>query len=189
MATAEAGQLRALVAANRRPDDPRRAMAVHADPVWGGPELLEGADVSIRVVACASPLAVREAMLEHERRDELLLLLTPCTGTDLGLDVRARLVKGDVLAIDPFSSVLALFRASILDPQLEERHRWVIEELIALAPTGGWPERQPLGGVLDADTAWRAWEELRLGIRQHPAGLADVLAVGTAAGAAGARGA
>jgi len=178
MPRADAAQIRALIAANRRPDDRRSALAVHADPDWSGPDVLDGPDASVRVVPCRSPLAVREALLDHEQRaGELLVLLTPCSGGDLGLDVRARLVKGEVLPLDPFSSVLALFRASVLDPQLVTE-RWLIDDLIALAPAGGWPHRQPLGGVLDADLAWRAWQHARLGLSDPPDGIPTVLALG-----------
>src|SRR6266508_693461 len=131
---------------------------------------LVAADNRMRVVACASPLAVREALLDQEQHaGELLVLLTPCSGGDLGLDVRARLVKGEVLAIDPFGSVLALFRASVLDPQLVAE-RWLIDDLIALAPAGGWPDLKPLRGVLDVDLAWRVWQQARLGLSDPPDG-------------------
>ena len=177
MARADAAQLRALIAANRRPDDRRRALAVHADPDWAGPELLDGPD-PVRVVACRSPLEVREALLNQEQRPgELLVVLTSCSGGDLGLDVQARLVKGEVLPLDPFSSILALFRASVLDPHLVAE-RWLIDELIALAPVGGWPDQAPLGGVLDDETAWRAWQKARLGLAEPPAGITGVLALG-----------
>jgi hypothetical protein len=178
MPRADAAQIRALVAANRRPDDRRSVLAVHADPDWSGPDVLDGPDASVRVVPCRSPLVVREALLDHEQRaGELLVLLTLCSGGDLGLDVRARLVKGEVLPLDPFSSVLALFRASVLDPQLVTE-RWLIDDLIALAPAGGWPDRQPLGGVLDADLAWGAWQHARLGLADPPDGIPRVLALG-----------
>ena len=178
MPRADAAQIRALVAANRRDGDRRTALAVHADPVWSGPDVLDGPDNRMRVVACASPLAVREALLDQEQHaGELLVLLTPCSGGDLGLDVRARLVKGEVLAIDPFGSVLALFRASVLDPQLVAE-RWLIDDLIALAPAGGWPDREPLGAVLDIDLAWRVWQQARLGLSDPPDGIPAVLALG-----------
>jgi hypothetical protein len=178
MPRADAAQIRALVAANRRPDDRRSVLLVHADPDWSGPDVLQGPDASMRVVPCHSPLAVREALLDHEQRaGELLVLLTLCSSGELGLDVRARLVKGEVLPLDPFNSVLALFRASVLDPQLVTE-RWLIDDLIALAPAGGWPGRQPLGGVLDADLAWHTWQNARLGLPDPPAGIPAVLALG-----------
>jgi len=175
MPRADAAQIRALVAANRRADDRRGALALHADPVWSGPDVLDGPDARMRVVPCRSPLAVREALLDQEQHaGELLVLLTPCSSGDLGLDVRARLVKGEVLPLDPFGSVLALFRASVLDPQLVAE-RWLIDDLIALAPAGGWPDPEPLGGVLDIDLAWRVWQQTRLGLSDPPDGIPAIL--------------
>src|SRR5262245_15521814 len=124
MARADAAQVRALVAAYRRPDDHRRALALHADAEWSGPDVLDAGGTAVRVVPCRSPLAVRAAFVDHTSSDELLVLLTPCSGSDLGIDVRARLVKGDVLPLDPYSSVLALFHATVLDPQLVAE-RWL----------------------------------------------------------------
>jgi PglZ domain len=178
MPRADAAQIRALVAASHRPDDRRSALAVHADPDWSGPDVVDGLDTPLRVIPCRSPLAVREALLNHEERvGELLVLLTPCSGADLGLDVRARLVKGEVLPLDPFGSVLALFRATVLDPQLVTE-RWLIDDLIAIAPSGGWPDRQPLGGVLDINRAWEVWQHARLGLPDSPDGVDAVLALG-----------
>lgn len=174
----DAAHLRALIVAYRKADDRRTTLAVSTEPEWAGPELLHGPGPPARVVACRSPLAVREALVNHgDRTDELLVLLTPCSGSELGLDVRARLVKGDVLPLDPFASVLGLFGATVLDPLLVVQ-RWLIEDLIALAPPGGWADRKPLGGVIDVDLAWRTWHEARLGLVDPPSTVADVLALG-----------
>lgn len=175
MATADAAQLRAVIAA-LRPDDRRTVVAIRAEPRWQGPDVLDGTP-PIRVVPVASPLAAREAVLRHEDRNdgELLVLLTQCGAADLGLDLRAQLVKGDLQSLDPFSSVLALFRAKVLDPALAEQ-RWLIEELIAIAPPSGWRERAPLGGVLTIDTAWTSWQSARLGLDDTPASVVDVIA-------------
>jgi len=177
MARADAAQVRALVAAYRRPDDHRRALALHADAEWSGPDVLDAGGTAVRVVPCASPLTVRAALVDHRADEgELLVLLTQCSGSELGLDVRARLVKGDVLPLDPFGSILALFHATVLDPQLVSE-RWLIDDLVTLAPSGGWA-RQPLVGVLDADLAWQTWHEARLAVIHEPADLDGILALG-----------
>jgi hypothetical protein len=171
---ADQAQVRAMVAAYAPGEDGGRALALCADAEWAGPENLDVGSRSVRVKACAAPLAVREALLDHDAKDRLLVLLTPCSSSDLGLDVRLRLVKGDVLPLDPFVSVLALFGASVLDPELAHQ-RWLIDDLIALAPATGWAERLPLGGLLDVDVAWRAWHAARLGFDSEPADLAGVV--------------
>ncbi len=178
MPTTDPAQVRALVAA-LRPQDRRTVLAIRADPVWSGPEVLGGSP-SIRVVPVQSPLAAREAMIRHEDRGdpgELLVLLTQCAAVDLGLDLRAQLMKGDVQSFDPFSSVLALFQARLLDPALAEE-RWLIEALISLAPATGWKDKAPLSGVLTMEDAWSTWQEARLGEPSVPTALLEVLALG-----------
>ncbi|MCB0954592.1 MAG: BREX-2 system phosphatase PglZ [Acidimicrobiaceae bacterium] len=178
MPAADAQQLLALVNSVRRQEDRRLAIAVRVDPVWAGPDTLDG-PVPIRIVPCPSPLAVREALAEHERtdNDQVVMLLTGCGDSELGPDVVARLAKGRVVSLDPFTSVLGLFRAAVLDPALTRSERWLVDELIELAPPGGWPREAPVPGVLDLETAWRAWHGARLGFTDIPATLTDVLAV------------
>jgi hypothetical protein len=182
MPTVDPQQLRALVAAVIHPDEKRRILAVQSDSPWTGPDLIDG-PIPVHVVDGPSPLAVRAALVDHDAddrpggaADRITAVITPCNGRDLGIDVLARLVKGRVLPVDPFSAVLALFGAKVLDPTLVRDTRWMLDDLIALAPPGGWPDR-PTGGVLDADTAWDVWHRERLG-RPVPADLDSVLAFG-----------
>lgn len=185
MLRTDAAELRALLAAYHRPGDRRRALAVAAEPTWAGPETIKASGTTAWVVAARSPLAVRAALLDAQRRadqrqasDDVLVVLTDCSGGELGLDVRARLAKGDVVPLDPYASVQALFRAEALDPRLVAE-RWLIDELIGLAPADGWPERQPPSGVLGAELAWQTWHELRLHVTEQPTDIAGVLALGT----------
>jgi hypothetical protein len=178
MPAADAQQLRALVSTVRRTDDRSLAIAVRADPVWTDAPVLDG-DVPVTVKACGSPLAVRAALAEHERTggDTTLVMLTNCGDSELGPDVMARLVKGRVVSLDPFAAVLGLFRATILDPALTRQERWLVDDLIALAPSGGWPNERLIANVLDIDTAWRVWHAARLGVSKPPETLTEVLAL------------
>jgi hypothetical protein len=178
MPAADAQQLQALVNAVRRGDERRLAIAVRAEPVWTGPAVLDGPTM-VHVVPCGSPLAVREALAIHERavHDEVLVMLTSCSDGELGPDVVARLAKGRVVSLDPFAAVLGLFRATVLDPALTRSERWLVDELIELAPAGGWPRDLLIPGVLDIDTAWRAWHRQRLGVSSIPETLADVFTI------------
>ncbi len=187
MLRADPAQVRALVSAYHGRGDTKGVLALRAEPDWPGPELLDlGDGVAARVVACPSPLAVREALVDHDRRDgELLVVLTPCEGPDLGLDVRARLVKRDVVPPDPFLSVCALFGVTVIDPLLAGE-RWLVDDLIALAPPGGFLDRRPFSGVLDIDLAWRTWHQYRLRLDTEPRGVADVLALAAPADVAAA---
>lgn len=169
--------MRALVAAYvpRGPDG--CALALRADALWTSPERFDAEGYSVRVAPCPGPLAVREALANHTDPNELLVLLTPCSGSDLGLDVQARLVKRDVLPRDRYVSVLALFGATVLDPELVD-DRWLLDDLVELAPAPGWRDRPTLGDVLDADTAWRAWERVRLGIDDPPVDAEGLIRLG-----------
>jgi hypothetical protein len=165
--TADQGRVRGLVAANP-PDDRHRVLAVRAEPVWTGPAVLQVGPHTVRVLTARSPLAVRDVLLDQEHRPgEVTVVLTPCTGSELGLDVRLRLVKSDVLTLDPFAALLAVFSARVLDPQLV-KHRWLVDDLVGLAPANGWVGPAPVGGVLDAELAWRTWEQARLGVNETP---------------------
>ena len=160
MATLEATQLRALVAAVHRPGDRRRVIAVRAEAVWDGVDVIDG-EPPLQVVACPSPLAVRAAVADFVGNGNdgasVLAVLTPCSERDLGPDLLARCIKGRVLSIDPFSAVMALLRATTIDPLLV-RERWLIDDLVAIAPTGGWPDERPVNGVLGLDLAWSVWQ-------------------------------
>jgi hypothetical protein len=128
-------------------------------------------------------LAAREAVVRHaERGDsgELLVLLTQCGSADLGLDLRAQMLKGEVQSFDPFTSALALFRAKVLDPALA-RERWLIEDLISLAPANGWGDKAPINGVLTFEAAWATWQEARLGEAAVPESLSELLELGESA--------
>jgi hypothetical protein len=177
MLTADPARIRAVVASQLRTDDRRTVLAIRAEPRWNGPDLLEGKP-PVRVVPVSSPLAAREAVVRHgetgKDSGELLVLLTNCTSADLGLDLRARLIRGEVQSFDPFNSALALFKAQVLDPTLA-KERWLIDELIDLAPPSGWALNAPLNGVLTADLAWAAWQGARTGVAQVPSTLRELL--------------
>jgi len=190
MAGVDAQQLRALVGAVHRADDTRSVIAVRADAGWAGPEILEG-EHPVRVLGCASPLAFRAALADHEDHDhpEVLAILTSCSDGELGPDVLARLAKGRVLSIDPYSAVLGLFHGTVLDPALTRDDRWLIDELIELAPPGGWPSERLVGSVLDVDTAWAVWHRARLDLPKVPDTIVEVLRVAEQPGIAGRLGA
>src|SRR5262249_51518066 len=145
MTTLDAQQLRALVAAVYRPGDRRRVIAVRAEAAWDGADVIDG-EPSVQVVQGPSPLAVRAAVADFAGNGNdgasVLAVLTPCSERDLGPDLLARCIKGRVLSVDPFSAAMALFRATTIDPLLV-RERWLIDDLVAIAPPGGWPDERP----------------------------------------------
>lgn len=130
-----------------------RVVAVQTTGSWAG-----GADIQVdghawRVVPAASQLAVREALVAHEEAgsDDRLIVLTPLDTLELGMDVRARLVKQRVFTLHAWELLNDLFRARAVDPRVA-RLGWLGDVLLEQAPPSGYPPAP--GGVLDLETAW-----------------------------------
>ena len=99
-------QVREQVAAVRQKVRDAQVVGIRAD-AWDGPDTIEIADRSFRVVVCQSPLHVREELLElHDGAG--LVLLTPLSEQELGADVVARLAKRQVFDIDTWRIALDL---------------------------------------------------------------------------------
>src|SRR5215831_17895233 len=93
-------------------DDAARArytsgvLGVRAQPQWPGPAAFTHREVAVRVVACESAPAVREAIAARER-DHWLVLLTDRPDEDLGAGIRAHLVGNRLRTPDPWAAVRA----------------------------------------------------------------------------------
>ena len=156
---ASAAELRALVADLVRREQAQsgeslgyRVIGIHASPTWTGDGVVANGE-AVDVVACASVLALREALLEYEDSDRRLVVLTDRTEKELGLDVVARLARRRLHRLDPWETVKRLFRASRLDPRLAKAPA-LADALIAVAPPDGYPPVP--AGMLDRETALRA---------------------------------
>ena len=181
--TADLPQLRAQLGALAARNSRQGAVAVRAAAAWSGPAEFELDGRRVRVVACRSPLDVRTALdVEGGTTDgapsgtALLALLTPCDEHALGTDVLARLIGQRVWTLDPFEAMPALFSAKVADPLLV-RERWLIDDLIAVAPSGGWPVLRPLNGVVSLETAFQAWQSERLALATTPSSVDEVVAL------------
>jgi hypothetical protein len=129
-----------------------QVIGLQADPAWTGPATLEVAGRKVSVAGCVSSLAVRAAIAEHSG-DGPLVILTDLDVSELGAEVRAKLAKHRLVALNQWQAALSLFRATRLDPRLAGRHT-LAEGLIELAPPGGYA---PAGaGFLDLATVRRA---------------------------------
>ncbi len=126
---------------------------VRLQGTWGGKGDLLVDGNPWAVVQARSQLAVREALVAHAERaaDARLVILTPLDTLDLGLDVRARILKHQVLEVHAWELLAELFRARAVDPRLAKL-RWMADVLVELAPPGGYPPAP--SGVLDLETAW-----------------------------------
>ena len=137
-----------------------RVIGVRAQPVWeSGPLLVDGEPV--RVVGCASALAVRAELAERDDPSEWLVILTDRGARDLGVDVLGRLARRRLHTLEPWMAVAASFNAQGIDPAL----RAVPELAAALLehrPQSGYSPTP--GTVLDRDTGWLAFCQHVLGL-------------------------
>ena len=94
-----------------------------------------------------------------------LVLVTPLSDSDLGLEVISRLDGTRVQDLDPWDEVKYRFAASQLDPRVAT-HQWMASEVLEAAGASPAPVT---GGVLDLDRLWA--ELLRpLGIAARASG-------------------
>jgi hypothetical protein len=129
-------------------------LALRAQPSWSGPAELEiatttGESRRVLIRACVSPLAVRDACVERQP-DELLIVLTDSSDADLGLGILSRCFDQRVVAPSMWEAVKEAFSARQIDSVLA-RMTWVAEPLVSLAPAGGWPVAST--GLLTRDHA------------------------------------
>jgi hypothetical protein len=138
-------------------------LGVQARREWTGPTTFEHAGVPVRVVACESALAVREALLDRDPAG-WLVVLTDRDESDLGHGLLGRLVWQRLRRPDPWDAVRHRFAASGLDPALTtgRQHRDLATGLLAAAPPDGWPPAP--GGVLTRDHALAAAARSHLGL-------------------------
>jgi hypothetical protein len=142
--------------------DLRRAIGIKTTAPWTGADSLEIAGRAYRVVQADSPLQAREALLELDRDEALhLVLLTRVDEHTLGLDVAARLTRGQVLPIQPWQIVLERFQAQRADPRVK-RISWMARVLLEANPAGALPAAP--AGTLDETTSWGVALQALLGL-------------------------
>ncbi|MDQ2694899.1 MAG: BREX-2 system phosphatase PglZ [Pseudomonadota bacterium] len=160
-----AAQVAALL--RRRPE--ARVLGIHAPGGWGGGDHLAVNGERLPVAFCRSRLEIsqRLAALDDAGR---LVLLTPLSQQELGLDILVRLDRRRLAGMDPWEMVRQAFRASHIDPRLPMQD-WLAQALLAAADgTAAAP-----GGWLDADRAWRAVLDHRLGLDNGRPDAADLI--------------
>ncbi|PWJ48440.1 PglZ domain-containing protein [Quadrisphaera granulorum] len=161
-------------------DDARRhkyvdgVLGVRASPSWAGPETFNHEGVPVRVVACRSTLAVREALLGRSR-GRWLVLLTDRDELDLGAGVLTHLVGHRLRTPDPWDAVRHSFSATGIDPTLTggAGARDLALGLLTATSVDGWPAAR--GGVLTRDHALAAVAVQHLGWSGGSPDLAAVL--------------
>ncbi|MSW41014.1 MAG: BREX-2 system phosphatase PglZ [Actinobacteria bacterium] len=139
-----------------------RVLALRASPSWHGPDhVIVGGD-RVLVRGCGSALAVREAMLEREPSD-WLVVLTDRPSDDLGLTLLARMLHQQVEPIDVWHTVPGLFEARSAAPELRALGPWVAAALVEHRPVSGYPVAP--AGVVTRDHALRMLTAAVTGLR------------------------
>lgn len=103
-------------------------------PRWDGPRDVELDGTSVRVVPCASVLAVLDAV-SHTEDNLLTVVYTNLHEGDLGDAVLARMHRASLLDADRNTQLKDELDARFLDPRIY-RQPWLVDALIALANAG-----------------------------------------------------
>ena len=172
--TARRPVLEALLGVAREKGWTHGVLGVRARPEWSGPATFVVDGTATRVVACASTLAVREALLGRAP-GEYLVVLTDREESELGAGVLSHLIFHRLRTPDPWDAVRQQFAATGLESALTRGAgaRDVATGLLAAEPPGGWPPA--VGGILTRDHALGALARHHLGWTQ-PFDLQGVLA-------------
>jgi hypothetical protein len=166
--------LRALLDQARNKNYASGVLGVRARPEWPGPASFSHDNVPVRVVPCVSALAVREALLEREY-GQWLVVLTDRADDDLGAGVLGHLVWNRLRTPDPWDAVRLRFAATGVEPALTDTSgdREIAAGLLAAAPPSGWPPAP--GGVLTRDHALGAVAAGHLGLNDPVVDATSVL--------------
>lgn len=109
-------------------------IGVLAQAAWTHGDLDDGVG-SVRVIPCATPLAVREALWEQRPTDaaDTLVVLTPLPEAELGTDVLSRFVRPRLLYLSSWNAVCQRFGVRQLDPDYgTSALAWMAEALLAV---------------------------------------------------------
>jgi hypothetical protein len=150
--TLSSQQLRSLVEDRWKQDETALAVGLHVARPWKSPKFVELDVGKVHVVRADTVFQIREALLDAERSNARIILLTTLRQGDLGNDLVARLARSRLFAIDHWASLCSLFKTKELDRSVCDSS--LAEALLECAPVDGYPPVS--AGVLDAGTVWRA---------------------------------
>jgi len=126
---------------------------------WQGRETLTIAQETWRVAQCDSVLELREQLSSDASSP--LIVVTPLATTEVGDDVRARLYKQRLLTVDPWTLLIARFKARQVDPALRRQPELAEAALDALGQAEPLPAAS---GVLTPEAVWQVVVRHRLGL-------------------------
>jgi hypothetical protein len=143
-------QIRAWVAALRKKVVDARAIGISSPGRWTGQGFRQSGDERYVIVQCDSPLAMRLALRDLPE-NATTVLITSLDDSELDEDIRVRLAKRKLFALDNWQIVKSLFDARSIDPRVTW-YPWLAEELLTQAPDEGYAPTA--GGFLDAERVW-----------------------------------
>jgi hypothetical protein len=155
------GEIRTQIATvlEREPDARVFGLSTPAAGSWPATITVNTREFSI--LYCDSALAFRQALQAARGNGAGLVVLTPLAERALGADVLARLARGRLFHVRQWEMVRHAFRALSVDPRLAP-YGWMAELLIEHMPPEGYAPAP--SGVLDAETAWRTFLRVSLGL-------------------------
>lgn len=157
----------------RDADADRIALLLHDAPALD-PMIETIAGHEVKLVCCASELAVREALVRHEGAEKLVMLLCFKESPRLGKDVLARLWKNEVRRISPWRTLQQLTDVQSIDPRVTRNQgRWLPNALLECHEA--FREHIRFGEVLDLETAWLALARGYLGYTESSLELPELL--------------
>lgn len=145
-------QLKSIVEERWRGDPDAPAVGLHVANGLTFPSELELDFCKAEIVRADTVFQVREVLLDAEQRQKKVVILTGLHETELGHDVRGRLVRSKLYAINHWASLCSLFKAKELDRSVCNAD--LAQALLESAPPDGYPPVS--AGILDAGTVWRA---------------------------------
>ena len=139
-------QIKAQVAAIRKKLPGTKSIAIRSKAKWSGKTSYEDNGEVFQIHQCDSPLAMRLAL--RESGDErTTVLVTDLDDHDISDDILVRLKPRQLIPLDSWQIVKALFQVRAVDPRVT-RYGWMADVLMDLIPPNGYP---PVAtGFLDA---------------------------------------
>jgi hypothetical protein len=140
-------------------------LGIRARPTWTGPTDFAHADFKVRVIPCASALAVRDAL--RQRADGTwLVIFTDRDESDLGVGITSHLYGGVLRNPDPWDAVRDQFGATRIDRRLviDQRARELAAGMLAARGDVPWPPAR--AGFLTLDHVCASVANRRLGFAE-----------------------
>ncbi|MCT7657635.1 BREX-2 system phosphatase PglZ [Mycobacterium deserti] len=151
-----------LAKASRDGKQKSGVLGIRARPTWSGPRDFGYADFKVRVLPCASALAVRDALRSRED-GTWLVIITDRDESDLGVGITSHLYGGVLRNPDPWDAVRDQFGATRIDRRLviDPRARDVAAGILAARGDAPWPPAR--AGFLTLDHVCAVVANRRLG--------------------------